>query len=75
MYRCYDHDEEHLRLYVSKARSEAGAADYIREYVLDPRDHFEYLERVGGLRTLSTLRADPLLGYRPHQRSVSEQAP
>jgi glutaconate CoA-transferase, subunit A len=63
LYKYYDHDEEHLKLYVSKARSEAGIQEYIDEYVLGAKDHLDYLEKVGGLRHLSTLKADPLLGY------------
>lgn len=63
VFRYYDHDEDHLRLYVSKARTEAGVAEYVREYVLEPKDHFDYLERVGGVARLASLKADPLLGY------------
>jgi acyl CoA:acetate/3-ketoacid CoA transferase alpha subunit len=63
MFRCYDHDEDHLRLYVGKARSDAGVKEYIDEYVLGPRDHFGYLERVGGIAKLAEIKADELLGY------------
>lgn len=63
LFRYYDHDEDHLKLYVSRARSEAGVAEYLEEYVLQAKDHFAYLERVGGLAKLSTLKADPVLGY------------
>ncbi|HEY3115354.1 MAG TPA: CoA-transferase [Chloroflexota bacterium] len=63
LYRCYDHDADHLKLYVGKARTEAGLEEYLDEYVREPRDHFEYLDRVGGLAHLSTLKADPVLGY------------
>ena len=63
MFRCYDHDEEHLRLYVGKARSDAGVKEYIDEYVLAPRDHFGYLERVGGLAKMAEIKADAVLGY------------
>jgi hypothetical protein len=27
------------------------------------KDHWEYLEQVGGMKTLDALRADPILGY------------
>jgi acyl CoA:acetate/3-ketoacid CoA transferase alpha subunit len=63
MFRCYDHDEEHIRTYVAKARSDAGVKEYIQEYVLAPKDHFAYLEKVGGLGKLASIKADPLLGY------------
>ena len=63
MYRAYDHDEAQLRLWVGKARSEAGVAEYLQEYVFGVKDHFEYLDRVGGFRMMSAIKADPLLGY------------
>jgi acyl CoA:acetate/3-ketoacid CoA transferase alpha subunit len=63
MFRCYDHDESHIRTYVGKARSDAGVKEYIEEYVLEPKDHFGYLEKVGGLEKLMSIKADPLLGY------------
>ena len=63
LYKYYDHDEVHLRRYVSLARTDAGVEEYLREFVLEPRDHYEYLDRVGGMRTLSALKADPWLGY------------
>jgi len=63
LYKYYDHDEEHLKFYVSKARSEAGIKEYIDEYIMKTTDHMDYLEKVGGLRELSKLKADPLLGY------------
>jgi acyl CoA:acetate/3-ketoacid CoA transferase alpha subunit len=63
LFRCYDHDEEHLKLYVSKARTDAGVAEYIDEFIVKPGDHFGYLEKVGGLPALLALKADPILGY------------
>lgn len=63
LYRCYDYDAEHLKLYVARGRTEAGVAEYLREFVLEPRDHFDYLERVGGVGKLASLKADAVLGY------------
>ena len=63
MYPYYDHDEDHLRLWVSHARSDKGAAEYIEQWVMGCRDHFEYLERVGGYERLQEIKADSLLGY------------
>ncbi len=63
LYKCYDHDEDHLKLYVGKARTEAGVAEYIDEFIVKPGSHMGYLEKVGGLATLSALKADPILGY------------
>ena len=63
LYRYYDYDADHLRLYVSRAKTDAGFQEYLREFVLDSRDHFDYLERVGGITRLAGLKADRLLGY------------
>jgi glutaconate CoA-transferase, subunit A len=63
MFRVYDHDHHHLREYVQAARTPAGVQEYIQKYILDTKDFFEYLERVGGLRHLQTIKADPFLGY------------
>ncbi len=63
LYRCYDYDAEHLKLYASQSRTEEGIAEYLREFVLEPKDHFEYLERIGGIARLAPLKADPILGY------------
>lgn len=66
LYKYYDHDEDHLRLWVRQARSQAGVDEYLQQYVLEPKTHWEYLERVGGLEKMMSIKADPLLGYRPH---------
>lgn len=63
MFPYYDHDEDHLRLWVSHARSDKGAAEYVEEWIMGCRDHFEYLERVGGYERLQEIKADSLLGY------------
>lgn len=42
----YGYDEKHLRLYqdlVSKGKEE----EYLSRFVLEPKDHLEYLERIG----------------------------
>ena len=66
LYKYYDHDEDHLRLYVRQARSAAGVKEYIDEYILGTKDYWGYLERIGGMQQLMNIKADPLLGYRPH---------
>ncbi len=52
----YAVDEEHLKIYIDLARA-GRAQEYIDKYVLEPKDHFDYLERVGGLRRLTQLRS------------------
>ncbi|MPZ14649.1 MAG: CoA transferase subunit A [Chloroflexi bacterium] len=63
VYRCYDHDHDHLRLYVAKARTEEGVRGYIEEFIREPGDHVAYLQRIGGIAKLAELRADRVLGY------------
>jgi glutaconate CoA-transferase subunit A len=63
VYGCYDYDAQHLQTYVKSSRTPADFQDYLAEYVLQPGSHFAYLDKVGGLEKLTTLRADPVLGY------------
>jgi len=52
----YAVDEEHLKIYIDLARN-GRVKEYIEKYVLEPKDHYAYLERVGGLRRLTHLRS------------------
>ncbi len=63
MFKCYDHDEDHLRLWVSKARTPEGAMEYVDDWIMGSRDFYHYLERVGGFARLQGIKADSLLGY------------
>jgi len=63
VFGCYDYDADHLRLYVEHARQPERFEEYLKDYVLGPRDHWEYLEKLGGLKRMEELRADPILGY------------
>lgn len=61
VFRCYDYDADHLKLYADCARrGETGR--YLEQYVL-ACDHWTYLDRVGGARRMAALRADRVLGY------------
>lgn len=57
VHRYYDLDADHLRLYSEAARSEEGFRRYLGRFVLEPADHGEYLELVGGEARLAELRA------------------
>jgi len=37
--------------------------EYLKTYVLGTKDHWEYLDKVGGLRRMNELKADRVLGY------------
>ncbi|MBI3015494.1 MAG: CoA transferase subunit A [Candidatus Tectomicrobia bacterium] len=63
VFGCYDYDGAHLELYVDHVKRPDRVNKYLDEYVLSTRDHWEYLEKVGGLQRLNGLRASRILGY------------
>jgi glutaconate CoA-transferase, subunit A len=63
VFGCYDYDGEHLKLYVDHVRQPERVADYLNTFVFGTRDHWGYLEKVGGLQRMSELRAESGLGY------------
>jgi len=63
VFGCYDYDADHLRLYVEHAKEPRRFQEYLDKFVLGCRDHWEYLEKLGGLRRMEELRAEPILGY------------
>lgn len=52
----YFFDEEHIREWLTLSRTEEGTREYFEKYVFGVADFDEYLERIGGLRTLSRLK-------------------
>ena len=63
LYRAYDYEAEHIQLYVEYTKTPEGFKAYLDKYVYSVKDHWEYLERIGGARRLNDLKADPILGY------------
>jgi len=63
VYQAYDYDADLIRRYVAASQSLEGFEEYLEEYVYGVQDHWAYLERVGGMRHLTGLAADPVLGY------------
>ncbi len=63
VYRAYDYDAEQIEAYVEAQNTRESFRAYLDRYVYGVKDHWEYLERVGGTKRLSALRADPILGY------------
>ena len=63
VYREYDYDARQIERYVEATRSPKAFQSYLDEYVYNVKDHWEYLEKVGGMKHLESLRADPILGY------------
>jgi len=63
VFGCYDYDADHLRLYVEHAKEPERFQEYLESFVFNSSDHWGYLEKLGGLRRMEELRADPVLGY------------
>ncbi|PWB56241.1 MAG: hypothetical protein C3F13_01500 [Anaerolineales bacterium] len=63
VYQSYDYDAEHIQAYVEATQTPDAFHAYLDEYVYGVEDHWAYLEKVGGLKHLSRLKADPVMGY------------
>lgn len=63
VYDVYDFDKAHIKTYADASKTPEGFRAYLDEYVLGVEDHWGYLEKLGGMKHLSTLLADPTLGY------------
>ncbi len=63
VYGIYDFDEAHIDEYAAASKTPEGFQQYLEKYVYGVKDHWGYLEQVGGLQRLSALEADPVLGY------------
>jgi 3-oxoacid CoA-transferase subunit A/glutaconate CoA-transferase subunit A len=51
----YYFDEEHIAEYLSLTRTDEGTREYFKKYVYTVKDHYEYLERIGGMKKLTYL--------------------
>jgi glutaconate CoA-transferase subunit A len=63
VYHAYDYDEDHMRHYADVSKTPEGFRKYLDTYVYGARDHWEYLELIGGAKQMTCLAADPILGY------------
>lgn len=63
VYRAYDYDAEEIERYVEGTSTPQQFEAYLKRYVYGVKDHWEYVERVGGMKRLNELRADAILGY------------
>ena len=59
----YDYDAAHLKLYIEHSKRSEKIGDYIDTYIRGTKDHWDYLERSGGLAILESLKAERILGY------------
>jgi len=63
VYRVYDYDADHIRQYADDSKTPEGFQKYLDKYVYGAKDHWDYLELIGGMKHLTGLMADPVLGY------------
>jgi acyl CoA:acetate/3-ketoacid CoA transferase len=63
VFQYYDFDADHLKLYVNHSKKKETFPDYVNTYITGTKNHWEYLEKVGGLRRMNELKADRILGY------------
>ena len=62
LYKNYDYDADHIKMYVQAAKTPETMKAYIDEYILGVKDHFEYLDKFGARATVAKL-ARPDKGY------------
>lgn len=67
MYKYYDYDHDHMSMYFEQSSTDTGVSQYLKEWVFDVKNHWEYLAKLGAQRLFS-LRADPYLGYSLRRR-------
>ena len=63
VFNCYDYDAEHLKLYVNHSKRAETFPAYVETYIRGTKNHWEYLEKVGGAKRMSELKAVQIQGY------------
>jgi glutaconate CoA-transferase subunit A len=63
VYGVYDFDAGHIKEFADASKTPQGFQEYLDKYVYGVEDHWGYLELIGGMEYLNTLRADPVSGY------------
>jgi len=63
VYGVYDFDKAHIKEYAGASKTPQGIQEYLEKYVYGVKDHWGYLEMLGGMKYLNKLVADPILGY------------
>ncbi len=62
-YKNYDYDADALTLYARVNRKQDDFDQWLKEYVLDTKDHNEFLLKMAGLDKLNKIKSDPVFGY------------
>lgn len=65
MPNCYDNDPWFYKEYQASSVSKEKFTQFIKEWILDTKDHQGYLNKLGESR-LQTIKADPICGYNPN---------
>jgi glutaconate CoA-transferase subunit A len=63
VYGVYDYDADHIRQWAEATKTPDGVKKHLDKYVRGVKDHWGYLELIGGVKHLNELVADPILGY------------
>jgi acyl CoA:acetate/3-ketoacid CoA transferase alpha subunit len=63
VYKMYDYDGDMLTKYAKCNKKQEDFDEFMKEYVLGTKDHDEFLEKCGGVKMLSKIKADPVYGY------------
>jgi glutaconate CoA-transferase subunit A len=63
VYSEYDYDSEMIEKYVNASASHESFSVFVKEFIINTKDEWEYLNKAGGIQHLNGLRADPILGY------------
>ncbi len=52
----YSFDEDHWQIWLDASVTDKGVEDYLETYVHGSKDHFQYLEKIGGVRVVNQLK-------------------
>lgn len=63
VYKAYDYDSEMLAMYAKANKNQEDFDLFIKEYVMETKDHNEFLQKSGGISVLNKIKADPVYGY------------
>ncbi len=69
-----DYDAQALWYYSKVNLDQALFDEMLQKYVYGTKDHYEFLEKVGGLKKLASLQVDPTKSYRMDQDLGKPQA-
>lgn len=63
VYKMYDYDADLLTRYARINKNQEDFDVFVKEYVKGTKDHNEFLEKCGGIKTITKIKADPVYGY------------